>query len=189
MSFFNNLQKFACLLLVFGLTFQEGRGQSVRGVNSKVDEVVSKEYVTDGNGNYAEATVRLLQETVIYEYNVKFTYTFPVDFIPDTGRLAEINDGVRLTQIFYRRLLGNEYPLSYQNVFATFSGTENDIVVDTDALGRLTLSIDVFLQTIYRAVGEIPTPSESFTLLSNFDRTDLIVNFLQLAQPGDFMPQ
>ena len=182
------LRKLICFLLILGLGIHEIQGHNVRGLKTSEDEVVTTEVVSDENGNYAVATVRRLQEMITYVYSVTFVYTFPEDFFPEGARLAEVRDGIRLTQIFYNRLIASLYPDSYYRATCDYAGTENDIGVDVDSLGRLRISVDTTLTTTYIALGVMPDGDEAFSAVTNFDRTVLLTQFLYLASPGVFLP-
>lgn len=132
---------------------------------------------------------RNLQSLIEYVYNVELFFTLDPDFVP-TGaeRLDEVRDIVRLTQNFYRRTLAQAYAREYWQVTCIHTGGENDIRVDVDALGRITLAFDVIVTSTYRMVGNPPTEAEGLAAVSTFDRTTYLTKFVWLARPGDFAP-
>ena len=136
-----------------------------------------------------QGSLRQLQRTVEYTYDVEILFTFDDDFedLPDE-RLEEVQDVTRLTEIFFRRLVGTQFSTAFQQVICQYLGGESDIRVGTDDEGRLTLGFDALLTTIYRITSGTPNSEAALMAVQTFDRDGYLENYVSLARPGSFAP-
>jgi hypothetical protein len=136
-----------------------------------------------------EANTRRLSDVIVYYYNVILTYAITDDYVNNgSPKLEEVQDIVRLTEVYYRRLLGAKYSIVYQDVRCQYFGGEAGIqVVSFPPFTLIQFAVD--LTTSYRLAGKPPNYAQSFDAVrEGFDSFDYIENFARLALPGNFAP-
>ena len=151
---------------------------AVRGAKAEIYESETSTFVEG-----AKMSIRRLQEEIIYNFDNQGIYTFPMG-TEITFNPSEVRDVIRLTQIFYRRIMGQLFSQSYVDATCeqTTVGEEGEIVDSGGAIPAVRLNFTTTLT--FRLVGDVPNPTEALAATQNFDQTDYLVNFVRFAFPS-----
>lgn len=169
------MRKFLCsLLLLVGLVGLSN--------GSRPGRVIGVKDVVASNGRRATVTTRQLQEFIMYEFFVIALYFFPDDYVFDQN--VNLRDIDRLTQIFYKRIMGAEYPLTWRD--STCSVFLAEAIQDSEPpYGYIVFN------TTFTFVNQdgVPTEAEVFEAASNFDEDHYLEYFVKRANPTDVFEQ
>ena len=131
-----------------------------------------------------KADRELSLQTETYDYTMTAIYTWPELFVPDGTSVAEVRDVVRLTQVFYRRLLAQAYPFAYKQVICEFISADAD-----PNLRPFQATLEFSTTVTYQFNPDIPSTDESLATITNFDpNADYLNSFVRAAFPADLFP-
>lgn len=124
---------------------------------------------------------RQLQSIVEYVFDVQDFYTWPDDFEFVDISLEEVRNVVRLSQVFYRRIMASAYGGAYWQVSATF--------IDAVAVGANPLRIELDMTVTVEFRASAPSASDTLSTMRNIDTGDYLRGFVTKATPGVLFPE
>lgn len=137
---------------------------------------------SNGSRGIATSTMeqRNLQATRDYEFDATALYDFAFEGpTPETNvTVADAVEVLRLTEIYYRRIVGAAFPLAYQDVAISYKSHHWEPLQDT-------LAVDFGASVTLRLASKLPSLEEIMAMFRDIDSKSYIKHISPLATPPE----